>query len=316
MIDVKGLGKRYGEHIALDGVDFSIARGEVVGFLGPNGAGKTTTMKILTGYIAPSSGEGRVMGLDVVGEPVAVRRHLGYLPEASPVYPEMQIQEFLDFVGRIRGLERSERASALDRAMVRTGLTERRKQTIGTLSKGFKQRVGIAQAILHDPDLLILDEPTSGLDPNQMGEIRELIRDLGRRKTVLLSTHILSEVQATCDRVIIINRGRVVADGPTEEVTSQRDGERIHLSLAPGEVTLSKEAIIQALSGIAGVEEVSSIATAEAGEGELNFRVHAGEDVRAALFREVVSMGLVLLELHRERSNLEEVFRRLTVSGS
>ena len=315
VIDVKGLGKRYGDHVALDGVDFTIERGEVVGFLGPNGAGKTTTMKILTGYIAPSSGEGRVMGLDIVGEPVAVRRHLGYLPEASPVYPEMQIQEFLDFVGRVRGLERSERASALDRAMVRTGLTERRKQTIGTLSKGFKQRVGIAQAILHDPDLLILDEPTSGLDPNQMQEIRELIRELGRKKTVLLSTHILSEVQATCDRVIIINRGRVVADGPTEEVTSHRQGERIQLALAPGAVTLSKEAIIASLSAIEGVEEVSPMATAEAGEGELNFRIRASEDVRAALFREVVALGLVLLELHRERSNLEEVFRRLTVTA-
>ena len=298
--------------MALGGVSFSIRRGEVVGFLGPNGAGKTTTMKILTGYISPSGGRGSVMGMDVVGEPVAVRRHLGYLPEASPVYPEMQVWEYLDFVGRVRGLERAERAAALDRAVARTGLGDRRRQTISTLSKGYRQRVGLAQAILHEPDLLILDEPTSGLDPNQILEIRELIRELGERKTVLLSTHILSEVQATCDRVIIINRGVVVADGPTEEVTSHGQGDRIHLALAPGEVTLPPADITAALSAVEGVEEVRPVATAEAGEGELSFLLRASADVRGALFREVVAMGLTLLELHRERSNLEEVFRRLT----
>jgi ABC-2 type transport system ATP-binding protein len=312
VIEVRGLHKRYGDHIALERIDFSIARGEVVGFLGPNGAGKTSTMKILTGYISPSGGASSVMGVDVVGDPVTVRKRLGYLPEASPVYPEMRVFEYLDFVGRVRGLERSERAAALDRAMARTGLTPRRNQTIGTLSKGYRQRVGLAQAILHEPDLLILDEPTSGLDPNQIHDIRELIRELGRTKTVLLSTHILSEVQATCDRVIIINKGKVVADGPTEEITSRGMGDRLHLTLAPGEVTLSRAQVLEALRAVPGVDDVIAVATAEGADDELALQLRASEDVRAALFREVVSLGMVLLEMHQERSNLEEVFRRLT----
>jgi len=315
VIEVSGLTKRYGEHRALQGVDFRVERGEVVGFLGPNGAGKTTTMKILTGYISPTDGSAKVMGRDSVSEPVAVRRRVGYLPEAAPVYPEMKVWEYLDFVGRVRGLGRAERAAALARAMESTGLTPRRGQAIGTLSKGFRQRVGLAQAILHEPDLLVLDEPTSGLDPNQIQEIRGLIRRLGQKKTVLLSTHILSEVQATCDRVIIIHRGRVVADGPTDEVIAQEQGALFHLTLAPGTVRLPPEAVLASIEQVEGVEEVRQVATAEGAEDELALVVRAREDVRAALFQEAVASGLTLLELRAERSNLEEVFRRLTTGG-
>ena len=200
VVEVQGLEKRYGDHAALGGVNFQIHAGEVVGFLGPNGAGKSTTMKILTGFITASAGSAMVAGVDVLEDPVRARSHLGYLPEASPVYPDMRVMEYLEFVSNVRGLAVAEGAAAVERAIQRCGLDERRQQVIGTLSKGFKQRVGIAQAILHDPDILILDEPTSGLDPNQIMDIRALIREIGAKKTVILSTHILGEVSfnATC----------------------------------------------------------------------------------------------------------------------
>jgi len=312
VIEVESLEKRYGEHAALGGVSFEVQRGEVVGFLGPNGAGKTTTMKILTGYISPSGGRATVAGHDVVTAPEQVRARLGYLPEAAPVYPEMRVEDYLEFVGRVRGLGRSERASAVARAMERTGLSPRARQTIGTLSKGYRQRVGLAQAILHEPDLLILDEPTSGLDPNQISDIRALIRELGQKKTVLLSTHILSEVQATCDRVLILHQGRLVADGPTAEVTAQERSELTHVVFGPGGVTLPREAVCEAVRAIPGVSDARVVATAESDPGEAPLLVKAPGDVRRELFQLAVDRGLVLLELRRERRDLEEVFRSLT----
>ena len=313
VIRVEGLEKRYGDHAALGGVSFEVQRGEVVGFLGPNGAGKTTTMKILTGYISPSGGSATVAGHDVVTDPQQVRARLGYLPEAAPVYPEMRVQDYLDFVGRVRGLGRSERAASVARAMDRTGLGPRARQTIGTLSKGYRQRVGLAQAILHEPDLLILDEPTSGLDPNQISDIRALIRELGQKKTVLLSTHILSEVQATCDRVLILHQGRLVADGPTAEVTAQEQSELTHVVFGPGGVTLPREAVLDAVKALPGVADARLVATAESDPGEAPLLVKAPDDVRRELFQLAVDRGLVLLELRRERRDLEEVFRSLTV---
>ena len=311
MIEVEGLRKHFGDHVAVDAISFSIGRGEVVGFLGPNGAGKSTTMKMLTGFIAPTAGFTRVGGIDVLEDPVGARRKVGYLPEASPVYPEMQVQEYLDFVGRMRGLPQAERAAAIDRSVQLTGLNERRRQLVGTLSKGFKQRVGLAQAILHDPDILILDEPTSGLDPNQIADIRGLIREMGRSKTVILSTHILSEVQASCDRVLIIHKGRLVADGPTDEITATGIGEIVSLIVVPGAVRRSDEDILQAYGAVGGVLEVRSIPAL--GEDETRLQVRTADDVRPALFETAVELGVVLVELRQERSNLENVFRHLTM---
>jgi len=311
MIEVEGLRKHFGDHVAVDVISFSIGRGEVVGFLGPNGAGKSTTMKMLTGFISPTAGSTRVGGIDVLEDPVGARRKVGYLPEASPVYPEMQVQEYLDFVGRMRGLPQAERAAAIDRSVQLTGLNERRRQLVGTLSKGFKQRVGLAQAILHDPDILILDEPTSGLDPNQIVDIRSLIRELGRSKTVVLSTHILSEVQASCDRVLIINKGRLVADGPTDEITASGIGDVVSLIVVPGAVRRSDEDILQAYGAVGGVLEVRSIPAL--GENETRLQVRTADDVRPALFETAVELGVVLVELRQERSNLEDVFRHLTM---
>jgi ABC-2 type transport system ATP-binding protein len=226
MIEAQGLSKRYGDVVAVHDVSFSIAKGEVVGFLGPNGAGKTTTMRMLTGFLPSTDGTAVIAGHDIFRDPIQARRGIGYLPEAPPLYPEMTVQDFLIFVARIKDVARVQRREAVDRALERTALTEVRRQVIGTLSKGFRQRVGIAQAIVHDPPVLILDEPTAGLDPLQIREIRTLIADLtapskgDTQHTVILSTHILAEVDAICRRVVLINQGHKVLDAPLDELTS------------------------------------------------------------------------------------------------
>ena len=226
MIQAKGLTKRYGDLVAVEDIDFSIARGDVVGFLGPNGAGKTTTMRMLTGFLPPTDGTAVIAGHDIFGDPIAARRAIGYLPESPPLYPEMTVRSFLEYVARIKDVPRARRRAAVDRALERTALTDVRRQVIGTLSRGFRQRVGLAQAIVHNPPVLILDEPTAGLDPLQIREIRALIAELtalsqgDTQQTVILSTHILAEVDAICRRVILINRGRKVVDAPLSELTS------------------------------------------------------------------------------------------------
>ena len=226
MIEAKGLSKRYGDLVAVNDVSFLVAKGEVVGFLGPNGAGKTTTMRMLTGFLPPTDGTASIDGHDIFGAPIPARRSIGYLPESPPLYPEMSVGSFLEYVARIKDVARSARREAVDRALERTALTEVRRQVIGTLSKGYRQRVGLAQAIVHDPPVLILDEPTAGLDPLQIREIRSLITELTDpskgegQQTVILSTHILAEVEAICRRVILINEGRKVVDAPIDELTS------------------------------------------------------------------------------------------------
>lgn len=310
-IQVRELHKSYGNHVALRGISFEVNEGEVVGFLGPNGAGKSTAMKIITGFLAPSGGSAAIQGHDVLLSPIEARGKIGYLPENAPIYPDMVVRDFLEYVGRVRGLGRAERATAIERVADQCGIPDRLGQRVGELSKGYRQRVGLAQALIHSPPILILDEPTTGLDPNQIVEIRNLIREIGRHKTVVLSTHILSEVQATCDRVVIINRGTLVADGATDEVTTRtRGGQLLQLTLAPGKVAPSAEAVAAALAHVSGVERVKAIeaATSE----QYAFEVLASVDVRAELFRLAVDQGLVLLEMSREKSNLEEVFRRLT----
>ncbi len=311
MIEVSHLSKHYGRFAALAGVTFSVNAGEIVGFLGPNGAGKTTTMKILTGFISPTGGTAKVAGFDAVTESLEVRRRIGYLPESAPIYAEMRVLDYLDFIGRVRGMAHGERVTAIERAATECDILDRLHQPVGTLSKGYRQRVGLAQALLHQPPILILDEPTSGLDPNQILAIRNLIRRIGRSRTVILSTHILQEVQATCDRVLILNRGEIVADGPTEQLQSrQAGGSLIRVVLGAGAVRLGTPALRALLAGIPGVTRVTD-QTAE--EPDLQaFEILAARDVRKEVFDLAVAQGLRVWELAKERSTLEEVFRRLT----
>jgi ABC-2 type transport system ATP-binding protein len=223
MIEVRNLSKRYGEVVAVDGVSFSVERGEVVGFLGPNGAGKTTTMRMLTGFLPPTDGEASIAGHDIFEDPLAARRAIGYLPEFPPLYPEMRVERYVDYVARIKDVPRRKRKEAVDKALERCALTEVRRRVIGTLSKGFRQRVGLAQAIVHDPPVLILDEPTVGLDPIQIGEIRNLVGELAGgegKHTIVLSSHILAEVTAICRRVIMVNEGRKTVDASLDELTA------------------------------------------------------------------------------------------------
>jgi len=314
-IEVTDLHKSYGSHVALRGISFTVSEGEVVGFLGPNGAGKSTAMKIITGYLSPSSGVARVMGHETLVDPIEARRSIGYLPENAPIYPDMRVRDYLDYIGRVRGLGTAERTRAIERVAEQCGIPDRLGQRVGALSKGYRQRVGLAQAMLHEPPILILDEPTTGLDPNQIVEIRNLIRDIGRKRTVILSTHILSEVQATCDRVVIINKGTLVADGTTDAVTARtRGGQLLQLLLTPGSVDPGAEAVLRAVQEIDGVASVRVVTAA--GPDQYAFEVLADADVRRAVFRMAVQQGLELLELAPERTNLEEVFRRLTMGSS
>jgi len=311
-IRVEALEKNYGPIRALDGIDFRISGGEVVGLLGPNGAGKSTAMKIITGFLAPSGGKISILGKNVLENPIQIKSQLGYLPESAPLYPEMQVGDYLKFIAQIRRLGPAEASRAIDRVLTRCDLRDRTKQSIGTLSKGLRQRVGLAQAMVHDPEILVLDEPTSGLDPNQILEIRSLIREIGEKRTVLLSTHILSEVQASCDRVIIISGGRIAADGPTDQVTRMGQNESLHTIVAPGKVRLESTAILEGLLSIPEISAVEEGFGAELGQDEHLFVIRSEEDVRRQVAQWASSHGLLLLEQHRERRNLEEVFRSLT----
>lgn len=313
MIALENVSRHYGASVALKGVSFEIPRGQIVGFLGPNGAGKTTTMKIITGFIAPSSGNVRIDGLDVLEHSLEIRRKIGYLPENAPVYQEMRVGEYLEFVGRIRGLTGATLSSRKQEVIHLTGLDSKVHKDINTLSKGYRQRVGLAQALIHDPQILILDEPTSGLDPNQIVEIRDVIKRIGQEKTVMLSTHILSEVEATTDRVIIINGGQIVADGTTADLQARQRSVQIKVQLeAPASAT--SEQLSQQLQSLQGVRQ----ALVTPGESAGLFRITLdtdGEDdrgVRRALFARSVQEQWVLLELSRAEQSLETIFQNLT----
>jgi ABC-2 type transport system ATP-binding protein len=312
VIRVDALEKNYGSIRALDGINFQIHSGEVVGLLGPNGAGKSTAMKIMTGFISPSGGRVSILGQDILSDPLGVKSKIGYLPESAPLYPDMQVGDYLRFITEVRQMGKADSNRAIDRVLTSCDLTDRIHQSIGTLSKGLRQRVGLAQAMVHDPEILILDEPTNGLDPNQILKIRALIREVGEKRTVLLSTHILSEVQASCDRVIIINDGQIVADGPTDQVTRMGQSESLHSLIAPGKVRLEAQAILEGLSAIPSVSSVSQSFSAELDEDEFLFVIRSGFDVRKEIAQWVSSHGLLLLEQQREKQNLEEVFRNLT----
>lgn len=304
MIEVDHLTKQYGSLVAVKDLTFSVEKGEVVGFLGPNGAGKTTTMRILTCFQPATLGTARVAGFDVFHEPMEVKRRIGYLPEHPPLYRDMYVRSYLDFVAQIKRVPSRHRGSRVDDAMERCGITDRAKQLIGQLSKGYRQRVGIAQAILHDPDVIILDEPTIGLDPNQIQEIRGVIRGLGREHTVILSTHILPEVEKTCDRVIIINRGRIAAVDTPENLTAGASGNRRYYVAVSGDL----EAAAGAIREVAGVVDVRRADDNQA----LEIEASGEADMRPSIAAMLVERGLGLVELRSITAGLEDIFRELT----
>jgi ABC-2 type transport system ATP-binding protein len=309
MIEVSNLTKDYGAFRAVDGVTFNVRKGEVLGFLGPNGAGKSTTMKMLTCFLAPTGGRAQVAGHDVFDASLEVRKRIGYLPEDTPIYRDMTVKEFLEFAANVRGMERDKRESRIKEIGGRCGLGDVAGKLVGELSKGFRQRVGLAQAMLHDPDILILDEPTSGLDPNQIVEIRSLIKEIGREKTVILSTHILPEVQATCSRILIIAGGKIVADGTPDSLRAAEKGARYRVAVESAGVV--EAAVKEKLLAVTGVTRCERAATEE---GAFNFSLDtaSSEDLRKPLFKAAVANGWTLLELVRESKSLEDVFRHLT----
>ncbi len=306
MIEVKDVTKKYGPFTAIRDLSFSVDTGEILGFLGPNGAGKTTTMRVLTGFFPPSAGTARVAGHDVVAEPLAAKAKIGYLPETPPLYPEMSVVDYVHFVAHIKGVPSVERAEKVDRALERCSLTEVRDKLTAKLSKGFRQRVGLAQALVHDPEVLILDEPTAGLDPQQINETRELIKTLGGDHTVILSTHILPEVSMTCDRVVIINRGRLVAQGTPESLTDRfRKTASVDITVqgSLGEI----EAVIRETEGVLDFR-----VSGRASNDVVSFAIEVDSDVdvRRTLAERIVTRGLGVLELHRSGMSLEDVYLR------
>ena len=309
MIQVENLTKTFGLTRAVDDVTFNVRKGEVLGFLGPNGAGKSTTMKVLTCFLAPTAGRAKVAGFDVFDDSLEVRKRLGYLPEDTPLYKDMSVLEYLQFAAAMRGMTSGDSGKRIKEVGGRCGLHEVAGKLIGELSRGYRQRVGLAQAMLDNPDILILDEPTSGLDPNQIVEIRQLIKEVGKEKTVILSTHILPEVQATCSRILIISNGKLVADGTPDELRGREKGSRYRVVVAANGT--KQEAVKARLAGLKGV---SRCETALGEEGAHTFTLDAAgdEDLRKLLFRAAVDNNWILLELHREAASLETVFRNLT----
>jgi ABC-2 type transport system ATP-binding protein len=309
MIEVEGLTKDYGTTLAVDAVTFQVRKGEVLGFLGPNGAGKSTTMKMLTCYLAPTAGRARVAGFDVFDQSLEVRRRIGYLPEDTPIYRDMTVLEYLRFAADLRQMSPSVSPARIKEIGGRCGLGDVAGKLVGELSKGFRQRVGLAQAMLHDPDILILDEPTSGLDPNQIVEIRSLIKEIGQEKTVILSTHILPEVQATCSRILIISGGKLVADGTPQDLRQRERGSRYRVIVEKNGA--APESIRDRLAALAGVARCETVA-GEDNAVSLTIDAAANDDLRKSIFRAAVDNQWTLLELARESASLEDVFRHLT----
>ncbi len=306
MIKVEQLAKRYADVYAVDRISFEVNQGEILGLLGPNGAGKTTTMRILTCYMPATSGTATVAGYDVFRDSISVRRQIGYLPENVPLYPEMRVREYLTFRAKLKKVPSRERKVKIDECIEKCRIKDVQHQIIGTLSKGYRQRVGLADTLVHDPKILILDEPTIGLDPNQIRQVRQLIKELGERHTILLSTHILPEVEMLCGRVIIINKGKIVAmDSPSNLATQLRSGSNIVL-----EVRGNGEKVKNALSGIKGVKKVVWHDKGEIG----NYMIEAekGVDVREDIFSSIVKNNGVIREMKQTAVTLEEVFHQIT----
>lgn len=308
MLDIQGLTKRFGPFTAVDDVSFTVETGEVLGFLGPNGAGKSTTMKMVTGFLPPSSGTALVCGADVTRDPIAVKRHIGYLPEGAPLYEDMTPAGLLSFVAEIRGISGPARRSAIDTAVARLQLDEVYNQQIGTLSKGFKRRVGLAQAILHDPDVLILDEPTDGLDPNQKHQVRSLIGEMSKDKAIVISTHLLEEVDAVCSRAIIIARGKMVADG------TPGDLERRSAYFNAVSVRLQHQQVVNLKSALEGISDIDRIEVADGRSDTAHVVVVArnGAPIIETVNARMKDRGIAVEQLYVERGRLDDVFRQIT----
>jgi len=310
-IKIENLTKSYGNFLAVKDISFEVKTGEIVGFLGPNGAGKTTTMKLITTYLTQNSGKIFVDGIDTETDSLAVRKKIGYLPEQNPLYSDMNVIDYLKYAAELQSVEKSKIDESVKKMVRVCGLEDVKHKDIGELSKGYRQRVGLAQAMIHNPEVLLLDEPTSGLDPNQIIEIRKLIRDLGKQKTLILSTHILQEVQATCDRVIIINNGQIVADGTPDSLQKKFQGQ-LKLSLTiKKDPKAGKEKILSMFESVPGVDKVK-IVSDDAEVWNIDILAGKGSDVRDAVFKKVVSNDMVLLNLHQEETSLEDIFRKLT----
>ncbi|MDH0144230.1 MULTISPECIES: ABC transporter ATP-binding protein [Pseudomonadaceae] len=301
MIEIKNLTKRFAHHTAVDGLSFQVQQGEVLGFLGPNGAGKSTTMKMLTGFLAPTSGTASILGFDIQSDTLKAQQQIGYLPEGAPCYGDMTVRGFLEFIAEVRGYRGAEKKQRVQRAVEQVELEKVLEQSIETLSKGFKRRVGLAQAILHDPRVLILDEPTDGLDPNQKHQVRKLIQSLAKDKIVIISTHILEEVSAVCTRAVVIAAGKVVADGTPMELESRSRYHQAVTLVAEGELD---RAALAALPGVAGVEDNA--------EGSLTLLAAPGQVIFPQVNELIRQRGWQVKELDVERGRLDEVFRSLT----
>jgi len=308
MIHVENLTKYFNELCAVDQITFDIARGEIMGMLGPNGAGKTTFLRMLTGYLRPTSGNVRVKDYTIDEHLLEIKKLLGYLPESAPLYHDMLAYDYLNYVADVREIHGEDKLSRIRRLADLCGLNEVMHQPIGELSKGYKQRVGLAHAMMSDPEILVLDEPTSGLDPNQIVEIREIIKKIGKEKTIIISTHILSEAEATCDRIVIINRGRIVADGSTEVIKQTASGEYlVSISLQNTDF----ESVKRELGSVGGIVAISP---GNEEEGVLGVRLtcKSTADIRGEIYRRIKQTDWILLEFHQETGSLENIFRRLT----
>lgn len=314
VLRVRGLSKRFGGHLAVSEVSFEVAEGSIVGFLGPNGAGKSTTLRMITGFLAPTAGEVFVGDVDALVQPKEARRRFGYMPERVPLYEEMRVREYLRYRAELKGVPRVQRRAGVDKALALAEVEDVADRIIAHLSKGYRQRVGLADALVSDPPLLILDEPSSGLDPNQIRHVRELITNLAGQKTIFLSTHILSEVEATCERVVIIDRGKLVGEGRTEELRARFAG-RQHVRLQVPRAEIARDALHERLAELAHVDEVE-VRPGTLGIEEtwiVELQAGSGAAVLRAIFESLVGAGLVLYELSPEQGSLEDVFAALTV---
>jgi ABC-2 type transport system ATP-binding protein len=312
LIEVQDLTKVFGSRTAVDHVSFAVNKGEILGFLGPNGAGKTTTMRILTGYMPATSGTARVAGFDVFNDSLEVRRRIGYLPENPPIYPDMTVETYVDFVARIKGVPSEKRAQRVADALEKTNITDKRDELIKRLSRGYKQRVGLAQALVHDPDVIILDEPTVGLDPKQIIEVRHLIKNLAGSHTIVLSTHILPEVSMTCDRVVIINKGKVAAVDTPQNLTSQlKGGQRIRI-----EAQAPEQPLRELLSQIPGASRIDVEAPQANGHLSATIEAAQGKDIRSAIAAKIIEKGWALFELRSVSLSLEDIFLELTTDDA
>ena len=312
LIEASGLEKRFGDILAVDGISLRVQQGEVLGFLGPNGAGKSTTMKMLAGFLEPDAGAARIAGIDVQEQPKLAKRKLGYLPEGAPCYGDMSVRAFLVFIAEIRGFDREEAKRRVDAAVEKTQLAAVLEQRIETLSKGFKRRVAIAQAILHDPQVLIMDEPTDGLDPNQKHQVRKLIAAMAADKAIIVSTHILEEVEAVCSRAVIINRGRIVADGTAEDLMRRLP---YHNTIAMHVPVGRAEAVARALAEFSAISKVETVGR-ENGKVRLRAMPSAGAPTPSELASLIRSRLIEAEEVHVERGNLDDVFRQITTSDA